>query len=341
MTTRYVDPNSTGGDGTTNELTGGTAAYASLNAALTALAGTLTEPLVIVCGCNGGSYVADTTAATVTGFTTTEANYLEIKTDAASKASASWSSTKYRLEVSDGVCLLINDDWVRVTGLQIKVSSTTGDGRNGISITTVGTASFYLSGNFIHCARTSGTNVRGINIADSTATVYAWNNIVYGTGTPTVGIRYYNQSASYGYNNTIVGFTNGMEAPTTGTVQVINNLFSGNTNASTGAGAFAAGSGYNATNLATLNYTVTGGSTGDRLDQTFSFEGAADFHLTANDAGARNYGLTNPGSGLFTDDIDGTTRSAPWDIGADEVPGDADALAAGAGENQLGASVLT
>ena len=43
-----------------------------------------------------------------------------------------------------------------------------------------------------------------------------------------------------------------------------------------------------------------------------------DYALSGATDGAYERGETDPGSGLFSDDIDGTTRSAPWDIGAHE-----------------------
>jgi hypothetical protein len=84
-------------------------------------------------------------------------------------------------------------------------------------------------------------------------------------------------------------------------------------------GTFAAGTDYNAFSNSSAGYTVTGNSH-DRLSQTFSFidEAGDDFHLASNDSGARNYGVNDPGSGLFSSDIDAQTRLGTWDIGADE-----------------------
>jgi hypothetical protein len=65
---------------------------------------------------------------------------------------------------------------------------------------------------------------------------------------------------------------------------------------------------------------TSAGGTNARTNQTFSFVDAAndDFHLLSTDTGAKDHGLTDPGSGLFSDDIDGQARSGTWDIGADE-----------------------
>lgn len=52
--------------------------------------------------------------------------------------------------------------------------------------------------------------------------------------------------------------------------------------------------------------------------KSFSVKNIPDFALASDDAGAKDYGETDPGSGLFDDDINGDVRSAPWDIGAHE-----------------------
>jgi hypothetical protein len=64
----------------------------------------------------------------------------------------------------------------------------------------------------------------------------------------------------------------------------------------------------------------------NRLGQTFSFAGAdaGDYHLAAEDQGARGFGENLSASSVFpfADDIDGQLRptTGPWDLGADEFP---------------------
>jgi hypothetical protein len=65
-----------------------------------------------------------------------------------------------------------------------------------------------------------------------------------------------------------------------------------------------------------------------RREQTFAFinPAAGDYHLTATDGGARNYGLDlshDPQIPIF-DDLDGAARTGGWDIGADEAASGAD-----------------
>jgi hypothetical protein len=62
-----------------------------------------------------------------------------------------------------------------------------------------------------------------------------------------------------------------------------------------------------------------GANTHDRVIQVFLFRDvlSGDFHLTGLDLGARDQGTIPPGE-IFNLDIDGQTRTEPWDIGADE-----------------------
>jgi len=57
---------------------------------------------------------------------------------------------------------------------------------------------------------------------------------------------------------------------------------------------------------------------------TFENEESDDFHLGATDTLAKDNGVSL--SGIFTDDIDGDTRSGAWDIGADEYVAEEEAL---------------
>ena len=81
-------------------------------------------------------------------------------------------------------------------------------------------------------------------------------------------------------------------------------------------GTFAAGSDYNAEDDGN---GLPGAHS--RSGPTFTFVNAAlsDVHLAPTDTGARDFGLSNPLPGWFTDDIDGLPRSGAWDIGADEA----------------------
>lgn len=84
-------------------------------------------------------------------------------------------------------------------------------------------------------------------------------------------------------------------------------------------GAVGAGSTTNASSDATAP------GTSPRINQTFTFVNAAgnDYHLSQDDAGAKDFGtdLSTDAMFAFNDDIDGNKRPLVWDIGVDEVGG--------------------
>jgi len=139
--------------------------------------------------------------------------------------------------------------------------------------------------------------------------ISSWTNVPYA-----VSAEFRNQDA-YIYNNTIIGVWGvGIYGDNNGDRlhYVRNNLISGAAVATT---ENASRCDYNATNLSSLGYTA---SAHDRVSQTFSFVSSTDHALTGADTGAKGYGASDPGSGLFSDDINGTTRTGSWDIGAFE-----------------------
>ncbi|MEY2631140.1 MAG: hypothetical protein RLZZ469_2038, partial [Bacteroidota bacterium] len=149
----------------------------------------------------------------------------------------------------------------------------------------------------------------------------AFNNIIIGFSKG-IGLGGNTGSTTRVYNNTIINCLNGIFCEGAGTAIAVNNLFYGCTHVTlNGYSTFSAGTDYNSAENSSMEYTVTGGGNShDRVSQTFTFvdSGNADYHLSGLDAGARGYGVTNPSSGLFLDDIDGNTRIVPWDIGADD-----------------------
>jgi hypothetical protein len=327
LTYRYVRTDSTpGGDGTENRTDGVHRAYGSLNEAeADALYGTtLTAPSTITCEGNA----ADATAVTFAGATTSAANYILVTTDPLAtygRHAGKWSASKYRIEATPSGygTILIGEPYVWLNGLQIKAvsapqySAAIYDNHSG------GYASKWVKiSNCIVTKTGTNTDTRGIlvSLQDAPAVSYVWNCISYDNANAScVGINITTAStAVYLYNNTVQNCTTGIST-SSGSAIAVNTLISGCTAA--GSGTWAAGTDYNATNLSSMGYTVTGGGNAhDRLSQTFTFvnEAGDDFHLGATDAGARDYGASDPGSGLFSDDIDGVTRSGSWDIGADE-----------------------
>ena len=126
-------------------------------------------------------------------------------------------------------------------------------------------------------------------------------------------------SISRGYNNTFCNCAIGISFIGTSSCVAKNNLLT-NSDAPCSE-TFGAGTDYNVTEDSSLGYTVTGGGNShDHVSHTFTFidSGAKNFHLSSSDVGAIGFGVSDPGSGLFSNDIDGTSRTGSWDCGADQ-----------------------
>jgi len=287
------------------------------------------DSVIAVAKIDGAWTAADTTAVTINGWTTSATNYIKIYTTTAARHTWKWDTTKYNIAITataiDTKILDIKENYVRIEGLQAFLTNSAGyAGCKAINIDSQDASSdIRLSHNIVKGA-ISGAFSEGIGIygndADITAKIY--NNIIYdfinGAVTNNAGVTTTTGGSYYLYNNTFQGSYIGVNA-VAGIVIAINNIFSGCTTAASGT--FAAGTNFNATNNVSMGYTVTGGgNVDDKLSQAFAFvaESTDNFHLAINDTAAKDAGLLNPGSGLFFDDIDGDTRIAPWDIGADE-----------------------
>jgi hypothetical protein len=330
---RYVDPNSSGGNGTTNALSGANAAYASLYAWNAAEAQDLTDAggdtARVVCSSDdaGSTHAADTTAVVIDGWTTSATCYITI--EAASSHGGKWNDNIYRIQCAPAVDVIhILEQYVRVIGLQVYYNALPAglyaygfwlDGSNDTN------SDVRISKCIIK--RVAGMDKAGTGIEIGGFKLTAWNNIIYDfdTGHAACGI-YAKTSAHFVYNNTIINCYNGIMQEESGSVVAINNIVKGSGNTNAYVGTFTT-SDYNAT-----DGTDTGdGGAHSRQSQTFTFvnEGADDFHLASTDAGARDYGVSDPGSGLFSDDIDGVARTGTWDIGADEYVASSSAAVTG------------
>jgi hypothetical protein len=351
--TRYVNAsaaNSAGGDGTTNNTSGSTRAYKTLSEWEAARAADLVAGDIIEEVFCDSVDDADTTRVDVTTTWVTDATrYIDIRAATRSRASTKWSTTKYRITTTQSLSFLSVIDfgtdikYARVSGIQIEysIANLNSETRSprllSINVTSVTDGSDIRISN-CHMRMTGAApfnpmtnNMFGVLYAPSTVgasptpNFYVWNNIISweatGTfsGTTLTGLRAENRNHNmYAYNNTIVGAwgqaTGGDSAGTPKDHYLKNNIFSGCTVATEGDHTNTRCD-YNSTNLSDLGYTA---GSNDRVSQTFTFVASDDYAITGADAGARDHGLTDPGSGLFSDDIDGKTRSGSWDIGAFE-----------------------
>ena len=271
--------------------------------------------------------MSDTTAVVIAGWTTTASDYIRIYTPTSERHDGKWNTSKYRLTSGNSTAIDISEDFVRIDGLQLYHDGVSADNRYAVNISGTGAGAVIYVTNCILRGNNNGSWYdSGVNTTSTAVgTIYIYNNMIYDWGrsgsASHAGICINAPGAAsvdaYVYNNTIQNCHYGISRLDSD-IFAVNNLFSASVTADA-AGTFAAGTDYNATNAASIGYTVTGGgNTHDRTSQTFTFVDAAndDFHLQSGDAGAKDFGSDL--SGTFTTDIDGATRSGTWDIGADE-----------------------
>ncbi|MCK5082833.1 MAG: hypothetical protein KAR31_07985, partial [Candidatus Omnitrophica bacterium] len=184
---------------------------------------------------------ADATAVTISGFTTDATHYIKVYTTPAARHAGKWDDNKYALEVTTSYWvspIRILEEYVRVEGLQLKATGSSGNWHVAIDITPpTSTSDIQISHNIIRGVM-SGTAdyMYGVKMGDSgnsPNTCRVWNNIIYGfkNGTNSAeGLTVYSHSPQYAYiyNNTCYGNRIGGYAHGDAHVVLKNNLFSGN-----------------------------------------------------------------------------------------------------------------
>lgn len=307
--TREVNTGSAGGNGTTTALSGPNAAYASLSAWNAAEAQDLTDNGgdVMVVNCAGTA--ADTTGVTLSGWTTGSTNYIEI---VGNNTTGILDTSKYRMEVSTVIyCLRVvnaGSDFVRVRNMQFKNTNADGD---CVEFDRAQAATY--DHRVSNCILYGG--VYGLYLGRTT--VKAWNNVIYGMST--VGIwclSGYAAPTAELYNNTIINSVRGINAQS-GTVTSKNNYAGGNTTGDY-LGTFTSSSTHassDATGNTGLQNIAVSTSAGAYFTNVTG--GSENLHINTSSA-LIDVGTSDPGSGLFSDDLDGVARTGSWDIGADE-----------------------
>lgn len=317
QTTIIVDPDN--GAGTD---------YTSLNAAIAGEQQNLvTNDVELTFECRNSSGSADTTAVVATGYMTDATRKVIIKSAAGYKVtSGPFDSSKYHLlpGATDTAINIIGIADIDIQDIQIKHQPGGSGVRNCIIVgnTTAGTVKILR--NLMFPAAGSTLRCNGINIADgpSGSKVVAENNIIYdcnGNNSSHGIVCTEVLQTLYAYNNTIVNCYFGIRQ-VSGTVIAKNNLCdcdSFNAAFYDFLGTFDSAS----TDNASSDTTAPGSN--PETSQTFTYVDAAndDFHLDASDAGAQSLGadLSSDANWPFSDDFDGDIRSAPWDIGADQI----------------------
>lgn len=319
----YVNTASTsGGDGTSNSTAGAHRAFASLYDACNSLGtGTLANQYTIYCDGSGGP---DTTPLhqTPLNFVTTPANYVLITTTGAARHNGTWDTTAphYWMSVTNpGGAIYCNiGSHIRIDGLLIYITVNDGASHNGIKTSNANQTPSDIDMRCANCIvlgnATSGTVIGYVSrwpsggTSSNQGTSRFWNCIAINCNT---GFDADWQYAT-AYNCTAYNCTYNYVAD--GVWTVINCL-SANYGTFSFVPTFSGSSDYNAE---TGTDSIPGSHS--RSSQTFSFvnAGAKNLLLTTSDTGALGFGMTDPGSGLFTNDIAGNVRTAPWSIGASQ-----------------------
>lgn len=320
MIERYVNTASTaGGDGTTNATSGSTRAFATLRECIDSLGTSLSDHTRI--WCEGSTADTGDVYQTPWDMTTTATNYLEIIGEQSPRhanfslaKSGKYDTTLYRLERTNSHVLYNNlPAHVIWDGLQAKCTANDASNYNCFRTTNAnqsGSSGFFQVRNCIAVGVVSGgSTVYGFQpgVQGAGGICKTWNCIAIdcsqgfvGAGT---GHEFWNCTAA---DCATSGFTEDAAC-------VVKNCLSKG-----------ASVGFIGTFTGSSNNAEDDGNgapgTNSRTAQTFTFVDAAnnDFHLASTDAGAKGYGIADPGSGDFSDDIDGQTRGATWDIGFDQ-----------------------
>ncbi|UCE65081.1 MAG: hypothetical protein JSU85_09370 [Candidatus Zixiibacteriota bacterium] len=250
------------------------------------------------------------------GYKTDSDNGIKIYTTGSARHPGVWSTTAYRLVNTDGdwqIPMEIQANYVEIDGLQIEFYRSAGTNRT-----------YAINENY----DPNGTTIRNcIIICDDSSTVqgaigirfgltdldsiYIYINLIYGfssRGVSTVT----GSGGSIVYSNTVANCGVAYES------DIGRPIFKNNIVTECGAGWSSNNvhdsTGYNATDSASLGYTA---QTGDSVDAEYSFVNVAakNWHWSSPFAGAD---LSSDPFLAFTTDIDGQTRTDPWDRGMDE-----------------------
>lgn len=314
--TRYVNTASTaGGDGTTNNTTGATRAYATLNEFESNEQQDLTDAGgdIMDCICEGSA--ADTVATVIAGWTTASASYLQMRTTQANRHDGQWNAGKYRLMPADDVAIEAFDEHVRVFGVQFTITAPTSN-HSIVSSRILSAGSEHQYAYNIVDGQGSSFLI-GMAVSDPDCVFKFWNNVVFDCERANnSNYQIGGAAGSWYYNNTSVGGYRGFEGSSSN-ADMQNNTAYGASVAGFGGTFDTTNSGYNLS-----DDTSWPGSNNINTAQagTDLFTDYTGRDLSVKDSGADTYNAGTDLSSFLTDDILAISRpqASTYDIGAHE-----------------------
>lgn len=261
----------------------------------------------------------DTTAFTISGPVTGPNNYLVITNTSSQHLGKPNTANAYKLYVSNPTAgLYVNVQYMRIYGVHVEVHSSTADNRHPVWVNlSSGGSEVHIRDCFL--ANDPGSTYQSftVNASDTDiGTIYIVNCIHWHRQAKNAAVYAISVSAtnSYVWNNTVYALKGGGISRNAGTAVAVNNIVVDGSGASSSCynGTFTS-SDYNIS----LDATSTGGAH-DKTNVTPAFTDAANGDFSTKDFQIVGRGTADPGSGWYSTDTAGSTRVAPWDVGAFE-----------------------
>lgn len=322
-TTYYVDVDVVGGAADGSSLAN---AYSSLNIAETARAADITAGNAVRFLCHNTLGGTDSTAVVFSGGWVTDADsYIKVEAASAFRHAGVWDASKYHIVTTDAHCIHVQEDYVRIDGIQTFLTVTANNIRFDINYSGIGAGNELRLSNLIIKGDGTGTGqMHGVYINDGDSIVKVWNCVLYGfisvsdpADTNFGAIQVQNCTSVDIWHCTINDNRDGIQR-NAGTVTVDSCLIFENTDDFVGG----------ITSINCASDDNDNGGVGDfQITQT-----ADDYAALVVDADGRDYNVTDGASelvGAGTDDpggatqddtdIAGNARTSTWDIGAFEL----------------------
>jgi len=286
--------------------------YNTPTAAEAALPANPTTPLVINIL---GSWSTASSTLDINGVATSATNYLLVRTIGEARHNGAWDTSAHRFVVTNTPGVRTYVPYVILDGLQAQMNVSSSGYNYAFYVRQEVTSGWIRMNACIAWANVSSNNdVICFSLGDPPVQNTLTNCVAYGalSTANNQGTGYYAHSKNVTIQNCVAyNCWRGIEAGFTNTVTVQNTIVQ-NCNNMTYRGTFNGSSNYNASDV------VNDRPGANSVTGTVQFvnAGSGDFHLASGDTVAKGAGMDLSGS--FTQDIDGDTRTAPWNIGADE-----------------------